>query len=66
MDDSKLYPSPFQFGFKLDATCTTPKVNVSLYRRLVGSILYLTHTRPDISFVVGLVSRYMQTPHESH
>jgi hypothetical protein len=26
----------------------------------------LTHTHPDISFVVGLISRYMQTPHESH
>jgi hypothetical protein len=26
----------------------------------------LTHTRPDISFFVGLVARYMPTPHESH
>jgi hypothetical protein len=26
----------------------------------------LTHTRLDLSFVVGLVARYMQTPHESH
>jgi hypothetical protein len=26
----------------------------------------LTHTRPDLSFVVGLVARYMKTPHESH
>jgi hypothetical protein len=26
----------------------------------------LTHTHPDLSFVVGLVARYMQTPHESH
>jgi hypothetical protein len=26
----------------------------------------LTHTHPDLSFVVGLVDRYMQTPHESH
>jgi hypothetical protein len=35
-------------------------------RGIVGSLLYLTHTRPDISFVVGLGTRYMQTPHESH
>jgi hypothetical protein len=26
----------------------------------------LTHTHPDLSFVVGLFARYMQTPHESH
>jgi hypothetical protein len=26
----------------------------------------LTHTHPDFSFIVGLVSQYMQTPHESH
>jgi hypothetical protein len=35
-------------------------------RQLVGSLLYLTHTHPDLSFVVVLVSRYMQTTHESH
>jgi len=28
--------------------------------------LYLTHTRLDLSFVVGLVARFMQSPHESH
>ena len=66
MEDCKPTPSPFQSGVKLVTTCTTPKVDSTLYRQLVGSLLYLTHTRPDISFVVGLVARYMQTPHESH
>jgi hypothetical protein len=37
-----------------------------LYSRLIGSLLYLTHTWPDISFVVGIFARYMQTPHEIH
>ena len=37
-----------------------------MYCQFVGSLLYFTHTRPDLSFVVGLVARYMQTPHESH
>lgn len=46
--------------------CTTPTVDATLYRQLVGSLLYLTHTHPDISFAVVLVARYMQTPHESH
>ena len=37
-----------------------------MYHQLVGSILYLTHSRPDLSFAIGHVVRYMQTPHESH
>ena len=32
----------------------------------MGSLLYLTHTCLDISFVVGLISRFSHDPHESH
>jgi hypothetical protein len=64
MDDSKPSPSPFQFGVKLVATCTSPKVDATLYRQLVGRPLCLTHNRPDISFFVGLVAQYMQSAHE--
>eukprot|EP00253_Pinus_taeda_P021973 PITA_21973 len=66
MEDCKPAPSPFQSGAKLSVTCTSPEVDVTLYRQLVGKLLYLTHTRPDISFVVGLIARFMQNPHESH
>ena len=66
MDDCKPTPSPFQSGVKISATCTSPEVDATLYRQLVGSLLYLTDTRPDIFFDVGLVARYMQTPHEIH
>ena len=59
-------PSPFQFGVKLSLTCTSLEVDATLYCRLVGILLYLTHSRPAISFVVGLVARYIQHPHESH
>ena len=66
MEDYKPTPSPFQFGVKLSTTCTSPEVDATLYRQLIGSLLYLTHSRPDLSFVVSCVSCYMQTPHESH
>eukprot|EP00253_Pinus_taeda_P016509 PITA_16509 len=66
MEDCKPAPSPFQSGVKLSVSCTSPGVDATLYRQLVGKLLYLTHTRPDLSFVVGLVARFMQNPRESH
>jgi hypothetical protein len=56
MDDCKPTPSPFHSGVKLSATCTSPEVDATLYHELVGSLLYLSHSHPDLSFVVGLVS----------
>eukprot|EP00253_Pinus_taeda_P014745 PITA_14745 len=66
MEDCKLAPSPFQSGVKLSITCTSPEIDATLYYQLVGKLLYLTHTRPNLSFVVGLVAQFMQTPRESH
>jgi hypothetical protein len=66
MDDCKPSPSPFQSGVKITSTCNSPEVDATLYRQLFGSLLYLTHTRSDLSFDVGLVSMYMKTPHDSH
>ena len=66
MEDCKPAPSPFHSGVKLSVTCTTPEVDATLYHQLVGKLLYLTHTRPDLSFVIGLVARFMHKPHESH
>ena len=66
MEDCKLASSPFQSGVNLSLTCTSPQVDATLYHQLVGSLLYLTHSHPNISFVVGLVAWYMQHPHESH
>ena len=50
----------------MSLTCTSPEVDATLYHQLVCILLYLTHSRSDISFVVGLVARYMQHPHKSH
>jgi hypothetical protein len=66
MDDSKASPCPFHSRVKLISTCNSPEVDATLYRQLVGILLYLTHTCLGISFVVGLVARYMQKPHEIH
>jgi len=36
------------------------------YQRLVGSLIYLSHTRPDISFAVSTMSQFMNCPTEEH
>eukprot|EP00253_Pinus_taeda_P022773 PITA_22773 len=66
MEDCKPAPSPFQCGVKLSVSCTSPEVDATLYCQLVLKLLYLTHTRPDLSFAIGLVAHFMQNPRESH
>ena len=66
MSDCKSAPTPFQFGVKLTVECTTPLVDATLYSQLVGILIYLTRSRPNLSFAVSLVSQFMQQPHESH
>ena len=41
-------------------------MDATRYRSIVGGLRYLTHTRPDIAFAVGYVSRFMEEPREDH
>jgi hypothetical protein len=66
MTDCKFALTPFLLGVKLEDRGETPLVYNTLYRQLLGSLLYLTHSRPDLSYVVGIVSRFMQERHELH
>ena len=36
------------------------------YQRLVGKLIYLSHTRPDIAYAVGVISQFMHRPQEDH
>ena len=66
MLDCILASTPFQLGVTLSTSCSSPSVDATLYRQLVRNLLYLTHSHLDLSFVVGLVFRFSQEPHESH
>ena len=66
MTDCKSTPTPFLSGVKLEDGGETPLVDSTLYRQLVGSFLYLTLSIPNLSYVVGVVSRFMQEQHEIH
>ena len=41
-------------------------VNNTLYKKWIGCLLYITHTRHDISYELSVDSRYMDQPHEIH
>ena len=40
--------------------------NASMYQRLVGHLIYLTNTRPDLTFAVSVVIQFMHAPRTSH
>ncbi|RVW36460.1 Retrovirus-related Pol polyprotein from transposon TNT 1-94 [Vitis vinifera] len=64
--DSKTVDTSVELNAHLTPSGGKPLSNPSLYRRLVGSLVYLTVTRPDISYVVHQVSQYLSAPRSTH
>ncbi|KAM1937502.1 hypothetical protein FF1_015220 [Malus domestica] len=62
MEDCKPISTPVECGVKLTKHDEGESVDPTFFKSLVGSLCYLTCTRPDILYVVGLVSRYMENP----
>ncbi|KAL0408876.1 UNVERIFIED_CONTAM: Retrovirus-related Pol polyprotein from transposon RE2 [Sesamum radiatum] len=58
--------TPFPLGLKLSGDCGAVIPNPDAYRRLVGRLLYLGFTRPDISHSVQQLSQYLHKPCEAH
>ncbi|GMJ09859.1 cysteine-rich RLK (RECEPTOR-like protein kinase) 8 [Hibiscus trionum] len=52
---------PMNMNEKLQHEDDTEQANGQLYRSLVGGLIHLTHTRPNISHVVGVISRFIQS-----
>ncbi|GJT69701.1 ribonuclease H-like domain, reverse transcriptase, RNA-dependent DNA polymerase [Tanacetum coccineum] len=57
---------PMDPGTRLTKNTEGTLVNSTEYRSLIGCLRYLLHTRPDLSYSVGLLSRFMQEPKEQH
>ena len=51
---------------QLNVDSSRLEVSPTLYRSIIGSLLYLTASRPDIAFSVGVCARYQAAPKESH
>lgn len=54
--------TPMNISEKLQREDGTGSADPKHFRSMVGGLNYLTHTRPDISFAVSVVSRYMHNP----
>ncbi|XP_049360660.1 secreted RxLR effector protein 161-like [Solanum verrucosum] len=66
MHDRKPVRTVISIGVKLGKDADSEKVDDSMYRRLIGSLLYLTTSRPDILFVVSLLSRLIHSSRDTH
>ena len=53
-------------NLKLSTESGEPLTNPAMYQRLVGRLIYLTNTRPDLAFAVSIVSQFMHTPRTAH
>ncbi|KAL5758013.1 hypothetical protein ACOSP7_020624 [Xanthoceras sorbifolium] len=58
--------TPMDYTTKLGLIEESPPVDKGRYQRLVGKLIYLSHTRPDIAFPVSTVSQFMNSPNEEH
>jgi hypothetical protein len=58
--------TPMEQNLKLTSKEGNEFEDATKYKQLVGSLIYLTTTRPNISFIVGILSRFMQKPCEGH
>eukprot|EP01018_Ginkgo_biloba_P037318 Gb_14989 [translate_table: standard] len=66
MEDCKPACTPMETGTKLLMQDEGVRIDGTLYRQLVGSLIYLTTIRLGITFTVGIVSRFMAEPKQSH
>eukprot|EP00253_Pinus_taeda_P020784 PITA_20784 len=66
MQECKAAITPTVMGLKLSKEDNNKDFDPSLYKNIVGSLMYLTATRPDIMFALSLISRFMERPKEAH
>jgi hypothetical protein len=62
MMDCKATPTPMVTNMKFLCDSSSEIVDATMYRQLVGSLMYLTNTRLDIRFTVNRLSQYMAYP----
>ncbi|XP_068645285.1 uncharacterized mitochondrial protein AtMg00810-like [Aristolochia californica] len=64
--DDQIMDSPIELYHRLSPTDGDLLSDITQYREVVGSLVYLTVTRPDISYAVHVVSQFASTPRTTH
>lgn len=66
LSDCRPQHTPMAEKAQLQPDMAAPPADPALYQRMVGKLIFLTHTRPDISYAVSIISRFMASPQEPH
>ncbi|KAJ4723440.1 Retrovirus-related Pol polyprotein from transposon TNT 1-94 [Melia azedarach] len=66
MTGCKLASTPIDLNHRLGAETEGKLVEKGRYQRLVGRLIYLSHTQPDIAYAISAVSQFMHSPLECH
>jgi len=66
LESASFVRTPMSPNFKITIDFLGKSVDSSLYRSMIGSLLYLTASRLNISYNVGVCARYQTNPKESH
>lgn len=66
MLNCKVVVTPSETNHKFDSDVEGDDVDATIFKQLVGSLRYLCNTIPDISYVVGIISRFMSKLKWSH
>jgi hypothetical protein len=66
MEDAKAINTPMGTNGNLDSDSSENMVDQKMYRSMIGSLLYVTASRPDVMFSVCLCARFQVSPRDSH
>ncbi len=66
MEESKPVNTPMMTSCKLSKGDKSLEVDQTMYRSMIGRLLYVIATRPDVMQAVGLVARFQSAPKETH
>ena len=66
MESAKPIDTPMSPSTRLVEDDGSPSVEEKLYRGMIWLLLYLTASRPDIVFSVGLCAHFQSNPKETH